>query len=118
MLKDPTLHMRVGADTVMSTNVSVKRDLREENRMRIHRLMFASAVVLGMLVSVLAFAGVPAQAAVGRSEIGAFGPGGPGSGAFGNSQSIAVEQGTEDVFVYAVGNGGHVYKFNAEGGTG
>ena len=68
----------------------------------------------------LALWSAPAQAAGVRSEIGAFGPGGPGVGVFSDPQSIAVEKSSGDVFVYDVGEDeageeGNIYKFNAAG---
>ncbi|HEY3864897.1 MAG TPA: hypothetical protein VGL54_02280 [Solirubrobacteraceae bacterium] len=83
--------------------------------MNAHKLVLAALVALCTMAGSLLFAGAPAQAAGGRSEIGSFGPEGPGSGEFAEPQSIAVEQGTEDVYVYEVGEGGRVYKFNAAG---
>jgi hypothetical protein len=87
--------------------------------MSVRSLMFAPMAVLGVLIGVLALAGTPAQAAGIRSEIGSFGPAGPGLGGFTDPQSIAVEQSTGDVYVYNVGEGGgdegSIYKFNSTG---
>lgn len=53
--------------------------------------------------------------------MGAFGPGGPGVGAFGDVQGIAVDQSTGratsgDVYVYDTeAGGGSIYKFNSAG---
>ncbi|HEY3759628.1 MAG TPA: hypothetical protein VGL37_07680 [Solirubrobacteraceae bacterium] len=83
--------------------------------MNARRLISVTLTTLGVIASGLLFAGAPAQAASVRSQIGAFGPGGPGVGVFSKPQSITVEQGTGDVFVYDVGEGGRVYKFDAAG---
>ena len=79
------------------------------------RHVLATLATVCSALGIMLLTGAPAQAAVGRSEIGSFGPGGPGSGVFSEPQSIAVEQGNEDVYVYDVGEGGRVYKFNAAG---
>jgi hypothetical protein len=82
--------------------------------MRFRRLIVAPVVVLG----VLAFAGVPAQAATVRSKIGSFGPNGRGKGGFdGTPESVAVEQSTGDVYVLSVNETeeASIYKFNATG---
>jgi hypothetical protein len=86
--------------------------------MRIRSLIFAPIAVLSMLVGVLAFGSVSAQAS--PTDIGSFGPEGPTSSSFAEPESIAVEQSTGDVYVYEIGKDsseeeGNVYKFNAEG---
>ncbi|HEY3865875.1 MAG TPA: hypothetical protein VGL54_07310 [Solirubrobacteraceae bacterium] len=88
--------------------------------MNARRLISATLTTLGVIAGVLLFAGAPALAALTHPFTGkSFGPegisaGGP-LGAFSEPQSIAVEQGTGDVFVYDVGEGGRVYKFSAAG---
>jgi hypothetical protein len=82
--------------------------------MRIRRLIFTPTAVLGVLVAGLAFASLPAHAA--PAEIGRFGPEGPGSGPFLESQSVAVEQATGDVYVYeSAREEGNIYRFNEKG---
>jgi hypothetical protein len=87
--------------------------------MRIRSLIFAPVAVLSVLVGVMAFASVPAQAAY--SKIGSFGPEGVESGLFAFPVSVAVEQKTGDVYVYEIGENeeteeeGNVYKFNENG---
>jgi hypothetical protein len=69
-------------------------------------------------VGVLAFAGAPAQATTRHNFVGSFGPGGPGSGAFGGyAHGVAVDQSTGDVYVYDTSAEFKlsVYKFNAAG---
>lgn len=72
----------------------------------------AVATVAGMLLC-----SAPASAVVTHSYTGkAFGPEGPGKGAFAEVQGVAVEQGTGTVYVLDTGvNGGTIYKFNAAG---
>ncbi|HEY3865320.1 MAG TPA: hypothetical protein VGL54_04455 [Solirubrobacteraceae bacterium] len=82
--------------------------------MRIRSLIFAPVAVLSVLAGVMAFASAPALAT--PVEIGSFGPEGPLSGPFAEPQSIAVEQSTNDVYVYESANEeGNVYKFNEAG---
>ena len=82
------------------------------SRVRGFVLTLLAALALAALVA------VPAQAAY--TQIGAFGPEGPGSGPFAEPVSIAVEQKSGDVYVYERGEDlsgekGNVYKFNAAG---
>jgi hypothetical protein len=74
------------------------------------------------VAGVLALTGASALAAGVRSEIGSFGPGGPGVGVFSKPQGVAVDQATGDVYVYDAGEevdgeevDGGIYKFNAAG---
>jgi len=88
--------------------------------MRTRRLIFTPTAVLSVLIGLMTFASVPAQATGGRSETGRFGPLGRGSGDFEEPQSITVDQATGDIYVYEVGESatgeeGNIYKFNAEG---
>src|ERR1700727_1737977 len=88
--------------------------------MNARRLISATLTTLCVVAGGVLFAGAPAQAAVTHSFTGkAFGPEGLGAGgplgAFSEPQSIAVEQGSGDGFVYDVGEGGRVYKFSAAG---
>ncbi|HEY3864590.1 MAG TPA: hypothetical protein VGL54_00715 [Solirubrobacteraceae bacterium] len=83
--------------------------------MRIRSLIFAPVAVLSVLVGVMVLASAPALA-MGWSEIGAFGPEGPGLGLFAGTSSIAVEQSTGDVYVYESDDTkGAIYKFNENG---
>jgi hypothetical protein len=76
--------------------------------------------VLGALVCALVWLAslgistVPAQAELSHSLLASFGPGGPGVGAFGGIESIAVDQTDGDVYVFDAGNRA-LYKFDAAG---
>jgi hypothetical protein len=88
--------------------------------MRIRNLRSAPVAALSVLTGLLVFASVPAQATDMHSVIGSFGAAGIGSGSFADPESIAVEQSTGVVYVYAIGEdesgeAGDVYKFNAAG---
>src|ERR1700727_1515268 len=88
--------------------------------MNARRLISVTLTTLCALAGGLLFAGAPAQAALTHPFTGkSFGPEGRGAGGplgtFSDPQSIAVEQGSGDVFVYDVGEGGRVYKFDATG---
>ena len=76
---------------------------------------FRWVAVLCVAAGTFALCSAPALAAGVRSKIGDFGPDGPGGGVFSAPQGIAVEQSSHDVFVYDVGGGGRIYKFNAAG---
>jgi hypothetical protein len=60
----------------------------------------------------LVLSATAAQAAITHPYIGSFGP---ASGSFGQVAGIAVEQSTQDVYVYDDSEGGQIYKFNANG---
>jgi hypothetical protein len=72
---------------------------------------FLAALTSACAVLVLSATG--AQAAVTHPYLGSFGPGGPGAGTFGRVEGVAVEQPTQDVYVYDASNGGRIYKFDA-----
>lgn len=58
----------------------------------------------------------PAQAAFTHPYTGtSLGPGGAGSGSFGNVQAVTVDQRDGDVLVYDDSEGGRVYRFDAAG---
>jgi hypothetical protein len=72
------------------------------------------------MVGGLMFSGAAAQAEITYPYTGSFGPQGVSIGVplgeFEDTQSIAVDQGTGDVYVYDIeSNGGSIYKFNAAG---
>jgi hypothetical protein len=76
----------------------------------------ASAVALLALLAVLTFGAASSQAAIVHPYSGtSLGPGGVGSGSFGNVQGVTVEQSTGDVLVFDATNGGRLYKFDAAG---
>src|SRR5579863_1477626 len=58
-----------------------------------------------------------ASAVITHPVFGSFGSGGPGMGAFSNTQGVAVDQSTGDVYVYDEGGGrvGRILKFNSAG---
>jgi hypothetical protein len=56
-----------------------------------------------------------AQAATTNPYLSSFGPDGSGAGTFGRVEGVAVEQSTQDVYVYDGSEGGRIYKFNASG---
>jgi hypothetical protein len=80
------------------------------------RRMLARAVLLALVMVVGVSWGAGSAYAGSRHDfLFSFGPGGPGSGAFVDVQSVAVDA-AGDVYVYDVGaGGGSVYKFNAAG---
>ena len=91
-------------------------------RANARRLILATLATLCTVAGVLALTGASALAAGVRSEIGSFGPGGPGVGVFSKPQGVAVDQATGDVYVYDAGEevdgeevDGGIYKFNAAG---
>ena len=58
----------------------------------------------------------PAQAGITHPDTGtSFGPGGVGSGTFGQAVGVTVAQPSGDVFVLDASEGGRVYKFDAAG---
>jgi hypothetical protein len=68
------------------------------------------------LLSLLALGASSAQAAITHPYTGtSFGPGGVGTGSFGNVVGVAVRQSSGEVFVLDSSEGGRVYKFNAAG---
>jgi hypothetical protein len=79
-----------------------------------NRTKIIQAAIGAFGVAVMLWA-APAQAGQTRGYLGSFGPGGPGSGTFHYLQAVAVDQSTEDVYVYDDGEGGRIYKFNAKG---
>lgn len=81
--------------------------------MRFRKLILTALTALGAC-SGLALGSAPASALTGRVSAGSFGPGGPGSGAFSATQSLAVDEATGDVYVYDVGSG-VLDKFTAAG---
>jgi hypothetical protein len=56
-----------------------------------------------------------AQASTTHPYLASFGPGGVGSGSFGDVAGVTVEQSSGDVFVYDKAEGGRVYKFDENG---
>jgi hypothetical protein len=72
-------------------------------------------VALVGVCALLLLTGTVAQAAVTHPYVGSFGPGGPGAGTFGKIAGVAVEQSTQDVYVYDDSEGGRIYKFDAAG---
>jgi hypothetical protein len=80
-----------------------------------HPLRRLALAALLATAGALAFTSAPALAATGHGFSAAFGPGGVGSGTFGNVQGVTVDQTTHDVFVYDDAEGGRVYKFDSAG---
>jgi hypothetical protein len=72
-----------------------------------------AALIAACAVLVLGATG--AQAAITHPYLGSLGPEGSGAGAFGRVEGVAVEQSTQDVYVYDVSEGGKIYKFNSSG---
>jgi hypothetical protein len=80
-----------------------------------NRTKTITATALCAICILPAFTGSSAQAAQVFPFDSAFGPGGPGVGTFSRVEGVAVEQATEDVYVYDGGEGGRIYKFDAKG---
>jgi hypothetical protein len=76
-------------------------------------LLTALSLALFALPSLIAPA---AQASISHPYTGvSFGPGGVGSGTFGDVQGVSVEQASGDVFVFDNAEGGRIYKFDSTG---
>jgi hypothetical protein len=79
-----------------------------------NRTKTITAAALGALSMLLAFtASAPALQVFPFS--GSIGPGGPGVGTFSHVNGVAVDQSTGDVYVLDAGEGGRIYKFDAQG---
>jgi hypothetical protein len=72
-------------------------------------------VALAGVCALLLLTGTAAQAVVTHPYVGSFGPGGPGVGTFGQIAGVAVDQSTQDVYVYDDSEGGRIDKLDAEG---
>jgi hypothetical protein len=74
-------------------------------------------LVLGLVLVFSACLAATASAGTTRPYTGvSFGPDGVGgTESFSNVQSITVDQGAEDIYVYDTGGGGRIYKFNPAG---
>ncbi len=73
-------------------------------------------LLVGLLTVLVLSAVTSAQAAITHPYTGtSFGPGGVGSGSFGEAIGVTVDQGSGDVFVLDRSDGGRVYKFDAAG---
>jgi len=90
--------------------------------MNARRLILATLATLSTVAGGLLFSGAAAQAAFTHNFVGSFGVAGPGSGAFSTLASVAVDQSTGDVYVYATeyveareADVPFIYKFNAAG---
>jgi hypothetical protein len=95
--------MRTGSSVVRTIGVTA-------------RLTRTLTVLAGVLALYAILAGAPAHAVVTRPYTGlSFGPAGAGSGGFSQVGGVAVDQRTGDVFVFDDGEGGRVYKFDANG---
>jgi hypothetical protein len=74
------------------------------------------AGLVGLLAAFALVTGAPAGAAVTHPYTGvSFGPGGVGSGTFGDVQGVTFDQSSGDVLVYDDAAGGRIYKFDAAG---
>lgn len=77
---------------------------------------FSYLLAVGSMLAVMTLFATGAQAGLVHPYTGqSFGPEGFGAGTFEDASSVAVDQGTGDVFVYEAGEGGRVHKFNAAG---
>jgi hypothetical protein len=73
-------------------------------------------VLAGLLAVVVLCTAAPAQATITHPYTGvSLGPGGVGSGSFGEVQGVTFDQSSGDVLVYDDAAGGRIYKFNAAG---
>ncbi len=70
-----------------------------------------------LIVGVALGVGAPSALAVVSAEYSgvSFGPDGTPGTSFVDVQGVAVDQGSEDVYVYDIGEGGKIYKFDAAG---
>jgi hypothetical protein len=75
-----------------------------------------SLAALTTACAALALWAAGAQAAITHPYLSSFGPDGSGTGTFGRVEGVAVEQSTQDVYVYDDSEGGRrIYKFNSSG---
>jgi hypothetical protein len=82
----------------------------------VRRWTLAGLAGLGVLGCGLSFSAAAAQAVLTHNFLGSFGVAGPGSGAFSQPQSVAVDQSTGDVYVYDIESSEpFIYKFNSAG---
>ncbi len=82
--------------------------------MRVHRLLRAGLVALGVLAGALAFGGCPALAGEGLGITATFGAAGSGNGQFKEPDGVAVNQETGGVYVVDRGNN-RVERFSSTG---